>query len=164
MKKANRSSRIAPPGLVSAVGRPARVHLLKGCEMKKWIVLVCILSVVLTGGIIAGCGGGGGESSGQSAEAAAKSFFSAYQNKDANTSWDLLSAESKKQVKKSDWEKFLKQSGTMSFTVGKVTVTGDKATAKVTASVGGQSSTEDIPLLKENGAWKVNMAGINTND
>lgn len=133
--------------------------------MKKLLVLGCILSILLTGMMVIGCGGeGGGGGGDNSAEAAAKSFFSAYENNDADTTWDLLSAGSKEFVKKADWDSFLEESDPVKFTVGKVTEDGDKATAKVTADTGTESSEEDVPLVKEGGEWKVNMAGVNTED
>jgi ABC-type uncharacterized transport system YnjBCD substrate-binding protein len=129
--------------------------------MRKSIVLVSILLILIPAVVLAGCGGGG-ESSGNTAEATAKEFFAAYADQDADTSWDLLASESTKTVKKADWEEFLKESPGMEFTVGEVTVNGDKATAEVTAVAGEEKSTETVPLVKEDGAWKVNLAAIET--
>jgi hypothetical protein len=35
---------------------------------------------------------------------------------------------------------------------------GNKATAKVTGTVAGKTSTQTVPLVKENGVWKVDLA------
>lgn len=143
-----------------------RVHLpftMKGSDMKKLMLLGCVLLVLIPGLAIAGCGdSGGGGGTSQGAEQAAKTFFKAYQDKDAGTTWDLLASNSRKEVKKADWEKYLKSADDVKFSVGKVTVNGDKATATVTATLAGESGTEDVPLVKEGGAWKVDMAGIET--
>jgi len=122
-----------------------------------------MLFVLIPAVVLAGCGGGG-EESGNTAEAAAKEFFSAYQNQDADTTWGLLASDSTKTVKKADWAAFLKESPGMKFTVGKVTVDGDSATAEVTAVAPGEKSTETVPMVKEEGVWKVNMAGIESGE
>jgi len=127
--------------------------------MRKVIVLACILSLLVPVVVLAGCGGG---STSQTPEQVAKAFFAAYAKKDATTSWNLLSANSLKQGKsKADWEKFLKDTTIPeNITVDKVTVNGDKATAKVTGTFSGKASTVTVPLVKENGVWKVDMAGM----
>lgn len=127
--------------------------------MKRIVLLACVLLILVPTLALAGCGGSGGGSA-QSAEQAAKDFFTAYQNKDAATTWKLLSADSAKDVKEEDWKTFLEGSDDVKFKVGKVTVNGDKATASVTATLEGESSTENVPLVKEDGVWKINMAGI----
>jgi hypothetical protein len=127
--------------------------------MKKSVIIACVLLMLVSVLALVGCGGGSSSSS-KTPEQVAKAFFTAYQNKDANTSWDLLSAASIKTAKKADWATHLKDSEDIKFSVGKVTVNGDKATAKVTATVKGESSTESVPLVKENGEWKVDMAAF----
>ena len=130
----------------------------KGVMMRKSVVLACILSILVSAIVFVGCGGGG--SSSQTPEQAAKAFFAAYQEMDPVTTWNLLSANSQKAGKKAEWESFLKQSTAIKFSVEKVTINGDKATAEVIVTVSGDSSTETVPLVKENGAWKVDMAAI----
>jgi len=132
--------------------------------MRKIVVLACVLALIASAAIIAGCGGGSGGTTGgtKTPEQVAKAFFAAYAKKDATTSWNLLSANSLKQGKsKADWEKFLKDTTIPeNITVDKVTVNGDKATAKVTGTFSGKASTVTVPLVKENGVWKVDMAGM----
>lgn len=127
--------------------------------MKKCVVLISVLAILVTCLAVAGCGGGSGD---DGASKAAKEFFAAYQNKNADTTWELLSEDSRKQVKKADWETFLKDSETVKFSVGEVEVNGDEATAKVTGTVSGETSTETVPLVKEGGTWKVDLAGMET--
>ena len=134
----------------------------KEVMMRKSVVLACILSIFISAIVLVGCGGGG--SSSETPEQVAKAFFAAYQNKEASTTWNMMSANSQKTAKsKAAWEKFLKESTSpIKFTVGKVTVSGNKATAEVEATVSGQTSTATIPLVKENGVWKVDMTSIST--
>lgn len=127
--------------------------------MKKPVVLACILLILVTAVALVGCGSG--DSSSESPEEVAKAFFAAYGSKDADTVWSLLSANTKEQAGtegKAELEKYFEELDSIEFTVGKVTVDGDKATAEVTATVSGEESTEDIPLVKEDGVWKVDMA------
>ena len=132
----------------------------KGVMMRKSVVLACILSIFVSAIVLVGCGGGG--SSSQTPEQAAKAFFAAYQKLDVSTTWNMMSANTQKSAgSKAAWEEFLKKSSDpMKFTVGKVTVDGNKATAEVTGTVSGESSTETVPLVKENGVWKVDMASM----
>jgi hypothetical protein len=127
--------------------------------MKKFVVLACILSIIVSAALLAGCGGSG--TSSQTPEKAAQEFFSAMQNVDANTTWDLMSADSQKQIgTKEVWVASSKEDTTpMKFTVGKVTVNGDKATARVTGTVDGKTTTQSVPLVKESGVWKVDIIG-----
>ena len=135
------------------------VGLAKGVMVRRIIVSACILSVLVSAAMLAGCGSGG--STAQTPEQAVKTFFAAYQKLDANTTWNMLSANSMKSVQKKDWEEFLKKlTGPTKYTIGKVTVNGDKATAKVTGTISGKTSTADVPLIKENGVWKVDMAAV----
>jgi len=49
------------------------------------------------------------------------------------------------------------QIGTIEYAIGTVTIKGDSATVSVTTTVNGQSSTNDATLLREGGAWKLEM-------
>ncbi|MHB8895867.1 MAG: Rv0361 family membrane protein [Candidatus Geothermincolia bacterium] len=129
----------------------------KGVMMRKFVVAACVLTILVSAALLVGCSGG--SSTAQGPQQAVQAFFSAMEKVDANTSWDLMSADSQKQIgSKADWVAASKEStDPMTFTVGKVTVNGDKATAKVTGTVSGKSTTQTIPLVKENGAWKVDI-------
>ncbi|HEY5494935.1 MAG TPA: DUF2950 family protein [Candidatus Anoxymicrobiaceae bacterium] len=135
------------------------VYMAKGVMMKKFVVLACILSILVSAAVLVGCGGGG--SSSQTPEKAAQAFFAAMQKVDANTTWNLMSADSQKKIgTKAAWVASSKESTSlMKFTVGNVTVNGNKATAKVTGTVSGKTTTQTIPLVKENGVWKVDIIG-----
>jgi uncharacterized protein YdeI (BOF family) len=127
--------------------------------MRKVAVLACILSLLVSAAVLAGCGGG---SSAQTPQQVVQAYFTSLQKADATTIWNLISAASQKTVgSKSKLESALKsQSATfksVKFTVGKTTVNGDKATVEVTVTIGGKTSTETLPLIKENGVWKGDM-------
>jgi hypothetical protein len=134
-----------------------KVYMAKGVMMRKFVVLVCILSILVSAAVLVGCGGGG--SSSQTPEQVAKAFFAAMQKIDVNTTWNLMSASTQKAIgTKAAWEASSKDStDSMKFTVGKVTVNGNKAMAKVTGTVSGKTSTQTVPLVKENGVWKVDL-------
>jgi hypothetical protein len=67
---------------------------------------------------------------------------------------------------KSEWESEIKQQSTtlsnVKFTLGKATVNGNNATVVMTATVNGQTTTGPVPLIKENGVWKVDMTKSST--
>jgi Domain of unknown function (DUF4878)/Protein of unknown function (DUF2950) len=136
-------------------------YMAKGFMMRKSVVLACILSILVSAIVLVGCGGGG--SSSQAPEQAAKAFFKAYEKKDTDTAWNMLSANTKNTTGskgKAALESFLKKLSNTKFTVRKVTINGDKATAEVTVTASGNTSTETVPLVKENGAWKVDIAAM----
>lgn len=129
--------------------------------MRKPAVLLPILLLLVSAVVLAGCGGGGGGS--ETPEKAAKAFFAAFEDGDAGTVWSMLAENTKKQAgsnDEADLKELLDELGSVEFTVGKVTVNGDKATAEVTVAVSGETSTETVPLVKEKGVWKVEMASM----
>ncbi len=124
------------------------------------MVLACILSLLVSAAVLVGCGGGG--SSSQTPEQAMQAFFAAVKKSDTNATWNMLSADSQKQLNsKSSWGEQIKQmaSSSVDYTVGKATVNGDKGSVKVTATAGGQTKTVSISVIKENGVWKVVATG-----
>ena len=129
--------------------------------MRKIVVLACVLALIASAAIIAGCGGGSGGTTGgtKTPEQVAKAFFAAIEKIDTTTTWYLMSAESQKAIgTKTDWVNSAKGAKSdTKYTVGKVTVNGNKATAKVTATQSGKTSTQTVQLVKENGLWKVDL-------
>jgi hypothetical protein len=122
--------------------------------MRKSIVLACILLILMPAFVLVGCGGG---SSAQTPTQVSQAFWDAAIKKDANTTWNMMSAQAQKLMKtKSAWEAALK-TATMptKITAGKATINGDKATVKLTGTIGGKSQTTSVPLVKENGVWKM---------
>ena len=125
--------------------------------MRKALVLLCVLALLAGTALLVGCGSG---SSSQTPEQAMQAFWDASPKQDINGSWNMLSADSQKGLKdKTAWAAAIKPaaSGGEKITVGKATVNGNSATVKVTISASGQSQTTSIPLVKENGVWKVDM-------
>jgi len=49
------------------------------------------------------------------------------------------------------------QMGTIEYTLGAVTVTGETATVAITTTMNGQTSEDVVTLVLEDGAWKMNM-------
>jgi hypothetical protein len=122
--------------------------------MRKYSVLACILLILMPVVLLVGCGGG---SSAQTPAQVAQAFWDAAIKKDASTTWDMMSAQSQKLLKtKSAWEAALK-TATMptKITAGKATINGDKATVKLTGTLDGKTQTTSVPLVKENGVWKM---------
>ena len=134
----------------------------KGVIMRKVVVLTCLLSLLVAAVALVGCGNSGGGSSTQTPQQVAKVFFAALAKKAATTPWNLLAAADQKAAKtKAAWETYLKTATVPpNPTIGKVTVKGNNATVQVTATFSGQKSTATVPLVKENGAWKVDMAKL----
>lgn len=128
--------------------------------MKKVVVLACVLALIVSAAIIAGCGSGSSSSGTQTPDQVAKAFFAALQKIDTTTTWNLMATATQKAIgTKAAWEASAKgATAGAKYTVGKVTVKGDKATAKVTGTVGGKTSTQTVQLVKENGKWKVDLA------
>ena len=79
----------------------------KGVMMRKVLVLACILSLLVSAAVLVGCGGGG--SSSQTPEQAMQAFFAAVKKSDTNATWNMLSADSQKQLNsKSSWGEQIK--------------------------------------------------------
>jgi Domain of unknown function (DUF4878) len=131
--------------------------------MRKFIVLACVLSLLAGATMLIGCGsnGGGGGTSSDTPESVAKAFWTAALTGNADTSWALLSKSIQGNLKnKEAWAKqgVSNTLGSSTIEVGKATISGD--TAKVTIKVmngGTEVISEEVTLVKEGGAWKVEM-------
>lgn len=126
--------------------------------MRKVAVLACILSLLVPAVLLVGCGSG---SSSQTPEGMAQTFWTAMVKQDFNTSWSLMSAEYQKMATESQFAAAFKNfmttnvpSGTK-VTYGKATINGNKGTITVTFNVGGITHPLHMPVIKENGVWKV---------
>jgi len=130
--------------------------------MKKFAVLACILSLLIPAVVLAGCGGTSTPSSSETPGSVAKAFWSASLQGDAATSWSLLAQSIRSRVKdQAAWA----SSGVTntlnggSIQVGKTIVKGNSATVtiKIMSSSGKEIMSEDVSLVKENGAWKIEI-------
>jgi hypothetical protein len=130
--------------------------------MKKFAVLACILSLLIPAVVLAGCGGTSTPSSTETPGSVAKAFWSASLQGDAATSWSLLAQSIRSRVKdQAAWA----SSGVTntlnggSIQVGKTIVKGNSATVtiKIMSSSGKEIMSEDVSLVKENGAWKIEI-------
>jgi hypothetical protein len=85
-----------------------------------------------------------------------QAFWAAVKKQDVNTAWNMLSSDSQKaNGSKSTWKLIQPQSSSLNCTIGKTTVNGNEATVNVTISLGTYKDSADMPLVKENGVWKV---------
>ena len=130
--------------------------------MKKFAVLACILSLLIPAVVLAGCGGTSTPSSSETPGSVAKAFWSASLQGDAATSWSLLAQSIRSRVKdQAAWA----SSGVTntlnggSIQVGKTIVKGNSATVtiKIMSSSEKEIMSEDVSLVKENGAWKIEI-------
>lgn len=49
------------------------------------------------------------------------------------------------------------QLGTVDFTIGSATINGDRAVVTVSMVANGETTEDEVELVKENGAWKLDM-------
>jgi hypothetical protein len=131
--------------------------------MKKHVVMMVVLSLLASGLFLAGCGSGSSStSSSETPEGVAKAFWKASLTGDAATSWDLLSQQLKTSLKNEEaWAKAGGVSNTLgssTIEAGKATVKGDEATVEIKIMNDGKEvTTQEVTLVKEDGAWKVLM-------
>ncbi|SRR5450759_1617504 len=133
----------------------------KGVMVRKVVVLACILSLLVAALALVGCGSGGGTISSGTPENVAQSFWKAAMTGDAATSWSLLSESNQTRLKNKDtWAKsgVTKSLGSGSIEVGKAKINSDTATVTIKVMMGGTVvTTEEVSLVKEGGAWKIEM-------
>lgn len=129
--------------------------------MKKLLILACLAALVFTMVAVTGCGDGGGDEA-SDAQAAVEAFFNGMANNDAETTYNLLPEKSRSAGSMEEWGEYLNELEDVTFEVAEVKVDGDTATVEVGATSGGQTETETVPLVKEDGEWKVDMANIQT--
>jgi len=135
---------------------------LKGIMMRKTVVLACILSLLVAAAVLAGCGSGTGSST--SPEGVTKAFLAAAIKNDVDTTWDMLSGNTRESMKdKATLAETLKTfEPNDKVVVGKATVTGDEAEVPVDYRHGGGETTDNVTivLVKEGGAWKVDLTRL----
>jgi hypothetical protein len=130
--------------------------------MKKYAVMLIVLSLLVSVVVLAGCGSGGGSTSGSGTpESVAKAFWKASLSGDAATSWSLLSQQLKTHLKtQAAWAKsgVSNTLGKSTIEASKATIKGNEATVKIRLMNDGKEViSEEVTLVKENGAWKVEM-------
>ena len=136
--------------------RPLIGSITKEGIVRKVLVLVCVFALLASAAVLVGCGSG---SSAQTPEQVMQAFWAAAKTQDTNGSWNMLSTDSQKKLKdKTAWAAAIKSSASSTAKIGKVTINGNTATVEVTVSgTSGQGQTTIMPLIKENGVWKVDM-------
>lgn len=137
---------------------------------------VVMIVVIVLGLLLSACGGGGG---GGGAAAAAKSFFDAFSQLDFAKMKDLTCESQKSALDQATQAmsalgdpaalKELMKIDTSALKFEEKSASGDKATVVVTGKLKveamGQSQEQDIngeelPMVKEGGAWKVCGSGL----
>lgn len=130
--------------------------------MRKITLLVCILTLIFTAAVAAGCGGEGDSGPGETLER----FFKAVQEEDVDNAYSLVSEEDKKEFTKEQLEEgFLEveaeyEEEIFDFVIGDEYVNGDEATVEVLFLEGDDSSNAssfEYILVKENGEWKISL-------
>jgi hypothetical protein len=158
-----RGGRLSIDAMRARISAFVEKDVAKGVLMRKLVVLACVLSLLVVVIVLVGCGGGGG-SSAQSPEAMVRTFWAAMVKGDFVTAWNLASAKYQKEATASKFAAGMKDfmttnvpSGTK-ITYGKASVNGNKGTITVTFDAGGTTHALHMPIVKENGVWKVDMA------
>jgi hypothetical protein len=142
-----------------------------GEKVKKIGLLFCLVLAFTTLIAALGCGGNGGEPS-ESPSQVAEKYMQASIAGDANTAYNLLSSQDRQQI---TLEQMQQQAEAMkellaqySFRVGEETINGDEATVAITITgpdpETGETAeeTQSLPLVKEDGAWKINLSSYQT--
>lgn len=123
--------------------------------MRKALVLVCVVALLASAAALVGCGSG---SSSQTPKQVMQAFCTAAKAGDTHTTWSLMSAETQKAIgSENKWAVEFRQFvpvGT-NYTVGKATIIGNKGTVNVTIRNAGNTHTTSMPVIKENGVWKL---------
>lgn len=122
--------------------------------------LIALTAAVLIA--VTGCGGGG---SSASPKEVAEQYMRASVNLDVDAAYDLLSEADRQNLTKEQMEEeaAMMESLDFDYQIGEETVSGDTATVEVTLVVTDKESgetqeiTEELNLVKENGAWKISF-------
>jgi len=124
--------------------------------------VVIIIAAIVIGAVLIF----GGGSSTQTPQQATQAYYDALAKMDATTTWNLMTAETHKGMgSKSEWEAALKNAfgpgqHMVKVTADKSTINGNKATVEVTGTIDGKAKNKNVPLIKENGVWKIDIAGV----
>ena len=135
----------------------------------KWRAILAGLFIIAVFAAACGGGGKGGSSSKGSDEDQIKQtvadFANAFNTGKADDAYNLMDAASRKACSQQDVAtlltlmKTLSGNGKFTAEASDIKVTGDKATAKVTAAIGGKKEDPETDnLVKENGKWKLSFA------
>ncbi|MBN2168823.1 MAG: DUF4878 domain-containing protein [Actinobacteria bacterium] len=128
--------------------------------MRKFVIITCIISMVFGAVALTGCGGS--SSKGDSPKQVAQKFMEALADNDVDSYLTLVTKESREgvdveEIKKQAAEYEKQQTEKIEFKVGKEEIKGDKALVEVTIVQQGMEMTMKWTLVKQDGAWKVDM-------
>lgn len=129
--------------------------------MRKAFILLLSLCIGVAALAVVGCGGGG---SSDSPEQVVEKFIKATIAGDADTAYSLISEDSKDEIETKEQLVEGVGEGVSDYSVGGASVSGD--TAKVAASLTLKDlefeMKFDMILVKEDGAWKIDLAQTQT--
>ncbi|MBN1289369.1 MAG: DUF4878 domain-containing protein [Actinobacteria bacterium] len=130
--------------------------------MKKVFVLGCLLILLSASTLVIGCGGSGSSADDEtSVKEVALEFAHALTEVDAEAVLEIVREEDKGEVDAEAAEKEKEEMGDdipdADYKAGNVEIDGDSATVDVTIETGGETTTETIHLVKQDGEWKINL-------
>ncbi|NPV58703.1 MAG: DUF4878 domain-containing protein [Actinobacteria bacterium] len=129
--------------------------------MRKVFILLLSLCIGVAALVVVGCGGGG---SSDSPEQVVEKFVKATMAGDADTAYSLISEDSKDEIESKEELVEGVGEGVSDYSVGGASVSGD--TAKVATSLTLKDidfeMKFDMILVKEGGAWKIDLAQTQT--
>ena len=135
--------------------------------MKKAVPLFCAVLLAASVPLVAGCGQNATQV--KTPTRVTRDFINALEQDDLDTAYDMLTAEDKKAITRTEWrEEAVKELGTVpgnepvSYRVMDEKIKGKEAVVGVRLSQGGESDDMYIALSKEGGTWKVSLGRSNT--
>jgi hypothetical protein len=129
--------------------------------MRKLIASACIFSLLVSAVVVAGCAL---EDRGpRTVKEVAAEFLDELASGDTSAAWDMLSAQSQKLLRSEpEFDALVSRTlpdgeALASAQVVKTSAKGDAASATYTTVVDGKKRTDDLKLIKEDGAWKISL-------
>jgi hypothetical protein len=126
--------------------------------MKRLLITLFVLALAVSTLAVAGCGGGNGDGA-DSPEKVVERFMQATIAGDADTVYDMLTESSKAEI--TDRQELVEGTSEVidSYSVGKGTVSGERASVPTTIVLTELDSSLDfqVILLDEGGSWKISL-------
>lgn len=128
---------------------------------KSGIITVLLVSLLGLGLFAAGCGQQSTTQAGTPKQVVTN-WLNDLKNGNWGASYDALTSADQKKVTRKQWVDSYSEQGKpsadVSFTVSGEKITGNKATVSVNTTMGGQSQSGSLTLVKEGNIWKVSAS------